>query len=316
MEYINAEAVKENLNWESVITSLREMFAEGCETPLRHHHSMEVPGQSDGTMLIMPAWAPGKYSGIKVLNIYPDNADKGIPGIHGVFLLMDGQTGEPSVLMDAGELTARRTSAASALASTYLSRKDSSRLLIMGSGRQAKNLGLAHSTVRPIEEIQVWAHQPEMAEETAQHYRDHGFNAKTIDVLEEGVRWADIICGATMSESPLILGEWVSPGTHIDLIGGYTPVMRETDDDIIQKSSVYVDTREGALAEAGDLLIPINNGNFSEDQVLAELSELSRGEHKGRVDDEEITLFKSVGTSLEDLAAAITCYKNHSLNMG
>ena len=228
----------------------------------------------------------------------------------GNYLLMDGSTGAPLVIMDAGELTARRTAAASALASSYLSRKDSKKLLIVGSGRLAGYLGFAHGAVRELDEIRVWARNPAKAAKITDIYRQEGQAAEAWENLEEAVRWADIISCATMSCEPLVLGKWLQPGVHLDLIGGFKPTLRETDDEAIIRSKVFVDTREGALAEAGDLIIPIGNGVFSPAEIVAELSELAAMQHPGRKSHEEITLFKSVGASLEDLAAAIQCYES------
>ncbi len=310
MKYLTAEKIKQHLGWQDTIDALRQMFADGCEAPVRHHHAMKLPDQQEATMLLMPAWLPGKYAGLKLVNVYPDNSQKGLPTIMGNYLLMDGATGKPIVSMDAGELTARRTVAASALASNYLSKSTANKLLIVGSGRLAGYLGFAHGTVRPIDEIQVWARNLEKAEKIATDYKDAGVQATAVSNLEQASRWADIISCATMSTQPLILGEWLQKGVHIDLIGGFKPTMRETDDDVIARSVVFADTRGGVLAEAGDLLIPINNGVFKTDDIAAELSELTSGQHPGRTSDDEITLFKSVGASLEDLAAAIRCYEN------
>jgi len=310
MEFFDAETIQNNLSWKDTIESLRHMFAEGCVAPVRHHHSMEIPGQQEATMLLMPAWLPGRYAGLKLVNVFPDNNTKGLPTIMGTYLLMDGASGGPIVNMDAGELTARRTAAASALAADYLSRKNASKLLIVGSGRLAGYLGFAHGAVRSLREIRIWARNEEKAEKIVEIYTDAGFRCSVVEDLQESVKWADLVSCATMSTEPLILGEWLQPGVHIDLIGGFKPTMRETDDEVIKKSLVFADTREGVLAEAGDLLIPIKNGNFSQDSIVAELSELASGGHKGRSAESEITLFKSVGASLEDLAAAIKCYEN------
>lgn len=310
MNYFDAETIQENLGWKECIEALRQMFAQGCEAPVRHHHSVQVPGQQEATMLLMPAWLTGKYMGLKLVNVFPDNPTKDLPTIMGNYLLMDGSTGAPIVIMDAGELTARRTAAASALASDYLSRKNAKRLLIVGSGRLAGYLGFAHGAVRDIEEIMIWARNPQKAEKIAIIYEDAGLKAEVYPDLEEAVNWADIISCATMSSEPLILGKWLQPGVHIDLVGGFKPNLRESDDEAIICSRVFVDTREGALAEAGDLLIPMNNGVFSADDIEAELSELTSAKKPGRREENEITLFKSVGASLEDLAAAIQCYEH------
>ena len=309
MQFISAEIIREQLDWKGMVEALRTMFAQGCEAPVRHHHQMSLPDQADATMLIMPAWTPGKYSGVKLVNVYPDNYRKGLPSIMGSYLLMDGTSGAPIALLEAAELTARRTAGASALASEYLSRANAEKLLIVGSGRMAMSLGFAHAVVRPISEIQVWARNQDKAEQVADHYRQAGFNARVELSLKKAVDWADIVSCSTMSEEPLVLGEWVRPGTHIDLVGAFKPSMRETDDNLVSMASVYADTRAGVLAEGGDLLIPMANGSFAAEDICGELSELVREQQPGRITEDQITLFKSVGASLEDLAAAIYCYE-------
>jgi ornithine cyclodeaminase len=229
---------------------------------------------------------------------------------------MDGATGVPLVSMDAAELTARRTSAASALAGDYLSRKNATKLLIVGSGRLAAYLGFAHGSLRSLQEIKIWARSPVKAQRIVEIYREAGYITSFAADLEEAARWADIISCATMSTQPLILGKWIQKGTHIDLIGGFKPTMRETDDEVITRASVFADTKEGVLAEAGDLLIPIENGVFTPEGIVAELSQLTSMHHPGRQSEDEVTVFKSVGASLEDLAAAIRCYENWLMTAG
>lgn len=311
MHILDAAAVRNNLQWTDTVEALRRMFAEGCEAPVRHHHPLAVPGEAEeATLLLMPAWVPGRYLGLKMIGVYPGNAGKGLPTIQGSYLLMEGSTGTPLAVLDAGELTARRTVAASALAADYLSREDASRLLIVGSGRLAAYLGFAHSCCRPIREIRVWARNPAKARVIVAGYQEAGYAASLAENLAEAAAWADIISCVTPSTSPLILGRWLRPGVHVDLIGGFKPTMREADDEVIGQATVFVDTREGVLAEAGDLLQPMAAGLFTPDDIAAELSELAAKRHPGRTSPDEVTLFKSVGASLEDLAAAICCYQN------
>ncbi|MEE4242485.1 MAG: ornithine cyclodeaminase family protein [Desulfopila sp.] len=310
MQIFDREDVAKYLQWPDLIEALRKMFAEGCAAPVRHHHTMEIPGRQPATMLLMPAWLPGKYAGLKVVSVYPDNGERGLPTINGNYLLMDGTSGIPVASMDAGELTARRTAAASALAADYLSRKDANKLLIVGSGRLAAYLGFAHGAIRSLDEIRIWARNPAKAHVIVEQYAAAGQRCFLSDDLEEAVSWADIVSCATLSSAPLVLGRWLHPGIHLDLVGSFKPTMRETDDEAVVRSRVFVDTREGALAEAGDLLQPMQNNSFSPTDIVAELGELASATHPGRIDADEITLFKSVGASLEDLAAAICCFEN------
>lgn len=310
MKQINAEQISRHLNWQETVDALEHMFAAPCTAPPRHHHTITLKDKQDATMLLMPAWISGSYSGLKLVNVYPDNSSIGLPTIHGTYLLMNGATGEPIAILDGGELTARRTVCASALAAKFLSRKNSKKLVIVGTGRLAKYIGFAHQTVRPIDTIVVWGRNREKSEELANLYHNAGFKSATADNLESACRDADIISCVTMSTEPLVFGSWLQPGTHLDLIGGFKPTMREADTDAVVRSTIFADTREGVLAEAGDLLIPIRKGRITSGVIAAELSELASSSHPGRTSDAEITLFKSVGTSIEDLAAAIACYEN------
>ncbi|QEE45850.1 ornithine cyclodeaminase family protein [Rhizobium sp. WL3] len=296
------------LDWDALIASLAAMFQGDCVMPVRHHHHVAVPGEADATLLLMPAWQPGQYIGVKLVSVFPDNAKRSLPAIHGSYLLSSGRTGELLAVIDGGELTARRTAAASALAARHLAREDASRLLVVGTGRLSVNLVEAHSRVRPITEVSIWGRDREKAEQAAADARALGYTAIVATDLESAARQADIISCATLSRSPLIKGEWLKPGSHLDLIGAFTKEMRESDDEAVRRARVFVDTREGAFAEAGDILQPIAAGIISRDHVQAELSELVRGA-EGRKSPDEITLFKSVGAALEDLAGAILAYQ-------
>ncbi len=297
------------LPWTDLIDGLQQMFERGCEMPLRHHHDVAVPGEESGTLLLMPAWVPGAYIGLKMVTVIPGNSARGLPAISGAYLLSSGATGSLLAVMDGAELTARRTAAASALAARYLARADASRLLVVGAGKLALNVIEAHSTVRKIKSVSIWARRPDQAEALAVTARAQGFAATATEDLEAAVRAADIITCCTLSRRPLVLGKWVQPGTHIDLIGAFKPDMRETDSAAVAAASVFVDTRNGAVAEGGDIVQAIADGAISAADIQADLFDLCRGLHSGRSGDEQITLFKSVGAALEDLAAAVIAYE-------
>lgn len=296
------------LPWEALIDALDTMFKGDCVMPVRHHHTVGVPGEADATLLLMPAWKPGQYIGVKLVSVFPDNHLRSLPAIHGSYLLSSGKTGELLAVLDGGELTARRTAAASALAARHLARADASRLLVVGTGRLSVNLIEAHSKVRPVRSIEVWGRDPDKAERAAADARALGYNVSVVSDLEAAARQADIISCATLSRAPLIRGEWLKPGSHLDLIGAFTKDMRESDDEAVRRARIFVDTRAGAFGEAGDILQPIASGAIQKDHIQAELAELVRGEN-GRRGDSEITLFKSVGAALEDLAGAILAYE-------
>jgi len=211
--------------------------------------------------------------------------------------------------LDAKALTNKRTAAASALASSFLSRKDSKKLLLLGTGALAPDLIHAHISVRPIEEVYVWGRNIKKAATLADLLKAKNINTQPISDLDEVIPHMDIISAATMSKDPLIKGELVTKGTHIDLVGSYKPDMREGDDVLIQKSSLYVDTIEGATKESGDIVIPLKKELISEDDILGELSSLCSSLEMKRISEDEITFFKSVGYALEDLVAGEYFYQ-------
>ena len=304
MRMVSAAEVEAALDEASLIERLREMFRTGCVTPLRTHQTVKVPGAPDATLLFMPAWQEGAYVGIKLVTVFPGNAVKDKPGVQGIYVLLDGKTGEVLALMDAPTLTVKRTACASALAASYLARNDARRLLMIGTGALAPNLIRAHATARGIEEVLIWGRNVDKAAAVARSVAASGLKVGATKDLESAISRAVIISCATMTKEPLVHGEWLRPGQHIDLVGGYTPEMREADDEAVRRARVFVDTRAGAAKEAGDIVQPLKNGTLTQAGIQADLFELCRGERKGRQKDDEITFFKSVGTALEDLAAA------------
>lgn len=303
MRVISAGEVETALDFESLVERLRQAFRRDTVAPVRHHHTVETAKQ-DATLLLMPAWQPRQHIGIKLATVFPDNAEQGLPAVMAVYVLLDGKTGSPLALIDGPILTVRRTAAASALASRYLSRPDSERLLMIGTGAMAPHLILAHATVRPIRNVLIWGRDPSKAEKLARRLDRKDFRVAHTTDLESAVRGAHVISCATLSRDPLVPGAWLQPGQHLDLVGGFRPDMRETDDDAIRRARVFVDTRAGATKEAGDIVQPLESGVLSPDDIAADLFELTRGEKAGRRYYDQITLFKSVGTAIEDLAAA------------
>jgi ornithine cyclodeaminase len=247
--------------------------------------------------------------GIKTVNIFPGNAARGLPGLFSTYILYSAATGQPLAQMDGDEITSRRTAAASALAARYLARRDARRLLVVGSGRVARLLPEAYRAVLPVDEITVWSRNHDAACHLAGQLREAGCAAQASADLAHAVRQADVVSCATLATEPLIHGAWLSPGSHLDLIGGFTPQMREADDACFMGSSLYVDTVE-ALQKSGDLLGPMSRGLFAPGDAAGTLEALCRSQAAGRQADQARTVFKSVGTALEDLAAAILVYES------
>ena len=302
MKWLDADAVARFAPHRDLVEALREGFRAAIETPVRHHHET-----GKATLLLMPAWSKD-WTGLKTVTVKPDNVEKGIPSIQGTYLLIDNATGAPVALMDGGEITRRRTSAASALSADYLARRDASVLTLFGAGALAPHFAQAHAAVRPIKTVRIVNRNAEKAAAVATELKALGFDAAPASA-EDAVREADIVTCITNATSPLFKGEWLKPGAHVDLAGAFKPSMRETDGDVIARASVFVDTRDGARAEAGDLLQARDEGRFDFAAVRGDLFDLCRGRVKGRSSPDEITLFKSCGTAIEDLATAIMVYQ-------
>jgi ornithine cyclodeaminase len=302
--FIDAGEVAAALDWRVLVDGLREAFRNGANAPVRSSYPVTPAGDR---LLLMPAW-DGASIGVKIVTVFPGNRAQGRSSVSAVFLLLDAATGHPLALVDGEALTLRRTAAASALASTYLSRPDASSLLVVGTGRLAPQMAAAHCAVRPIDRVLVWGRNPSHAEEVARNLSEQGLPAAACGDLAAGLAQADIVTCATTARAAIVPGRLVRPGTHVDLVGAFTPEMRESDDALVARARVFVDTFAGALKEAGDLVQPLAAGRIAREHVQAELADLCAGRHPGRRSADEITLFKSVGTALEDLCAARLVY--------
>jgi ornithine cyclodeaminase/alanine dehydrogenase-like protein (mu-crystallin family) len=300
LKILSANDVANAAPYRDIVEALREGFREPATTPVRHHHD-PLPTT---TLLLMPAWT-AKWTGLKVVTVKTDNPAQGLPTVQGSYLLIDNATGAPACIMDGTELTRRRTAAASALAADYLARPDASTLTIVGAGALAPHFLQAHASVRPIRRVFVYARNPEKTAGLAKILESLGFEAHVTTDVEMAVREADIVSCVTTSTTAIVKGEWLKPGTHVDLAGAFKPTMRETDAAVVGMASVFVDTRDGALAEAGDLIQAQAEGAFNFDDVKGDLFDLAQGRKRGRQSGREITLFKSCGTALEDLATAV-----------
>ena len=305
MQFLDAAAVASRLDRRVLIDALDAAFREPHSIPVRQHYSLEPTssGQHGGMLLVMPAWDAGHALGVKLVTVFPDNGARSLPSVWASYVLMDRDTGQPRAFIDGTELTVRRTGAASALASRHLSRPESSRLFMVGTGKLAPHLIESHAVVRPITDVRIWGRNAARAAALAATLRRPGLSVTATDDLEGGARWADIVSCATLSRQPLVRGAWLEPGQHLDLVGAYTPQMCEADDEAVARSEIYVDTRSGVLSESGEIVGAIARGVIQESALRAELSDLPRGSFR-RSTPQAVTLFKSVGTALEDLVAA------------
>jgi ornithine cyclodeaminase len=305
MQSFDADAIRERLSWPRMLAALEEGLRAEVEAPLRAHHRVEVPGEAAATLLAMPAWRSGRRIGVKLVTVFPGNADRGKRSVAAVYVLFDARDGTPVALLDGEELTARRTAGASAYAACKLARRDARRMVMVGAGRMSRPLIEAHRHVRPLERIDVWSRTIEHARVTAAACANDGIPAQAITDLEPAVREADVVSCATLATAPLVRGEWLRPGVHVDLVGAFRKDMRESDDRALQRADVIVvDDRSAALAEGGDVVQALTSGAIGQEKIVADLRDLARGAHAGRTRDDQITVFKSVGFALEDLAAA------------
>lgn len=288
--------VHQALPWVQLAENLSHAFVRGAHVPVRHGHALS----EQDTLLLMPAWDEELVIS-KLVTVIPNAPET----VQATVVVMDRRTGRPLALMDGEALTLRRTAAASALAARVLAAADAHTLLIVGAGRLAGWMARAHAALRPtLLNIMVWARRPAAAQALAAELAREGLPARAVGELQSAVRQASIVCCATTATEPLVRGAWLSAGAHLDLVGGFRPDMREADDDAVAMARVVVDTKAGACSEAGDLVQPLANGVITPQHVVGELAELLRGDIIGRRHERDLTMFKSVGTALEDLAAA------------
>mgnify|MGYP000618841462 FL=1 len=314
IKQISAEFIEENTNFLELISEIKQYFSsDEVIVPMRHHHDFPNPKvQADSTLFLMPAWNPGKNAGVKIVTVSPENGQFDLPSIHGAYIYFDAIKGFIKAIIEAKSLTVKRTAAASALASSYLSRKDASSLLMIGTGALSTNLIKAHAAVRPIKEVFVWGRNFKKAITICDVLKNEKIKITAVKTIEEKIAEVDIISCATLSKTPLVLGKYLKTGQHIDLVGSYKTDMREADDETISKASVYVDTFQGGLKESGDIVAPLQNRTLKEEDIKADLFQLCSNQKTGRITEEEITVFKSVGHALEDLAAANYYYNKYS----
>jgi len=310
---VSSSFIEDNTNFLELTSELRDIFSsKDIIAPIRHHHDFSNPKTgADTTLLLMPAWQPSENAGVKIVTVSPENSKFNLPSIQGTYIYLDATKGTIKAILEAKSLTAKRTAAASALASSYLSRKNSSSLLMIGTGALSINLIKAHASVRPITNVYIWGRNFNKAKVLSNTLKDETFNVTAIETVEEKIEEVAIISCATLSKKPLIFGKYLKPGQHIDLVGAYKKDMREAENEVVSMSSVYIDTYQGGLKESGDIVIPLKEGIINEKDIKADLFELCSNVKQGRKSEKEITMFKSVGHAIEDLAAANYYYKKY-----
>ena len=304
MKVYDRENVASSLQYGILIEALRKAFSSKITAPERVQHTIKNKNGSDATLLLMPAWKIGEHIGIKIVSVFPENTINNMNAVHANYFLVNANDGKPVAVMDGTELTLRRTACASALAADYLVNKNVDTLLMIGTGNLAPHMIKAHCVVRNYSRILIWGRNEEKAERLALSLNIKDKEVLAKNDIKEALNVADVISCATLTQKPLIMGDWIKPGQHLDLVGAFTPDMAEVDSKAIAKSKVVVDTYEGALSESGELINALKEGRIKKEHILSDLRELVLEEKKIRKDSNDITLFKSVGTALEDLAAA------------
>ncbi|QNA86317.1 ornithine cyclodeaminase family protein [Sphingomonas sp. So64.6b] len=302
MRIFSSVDVRQALDWPLLVTAVRDGFSGEMVVPTRHRHTIRVPGAADATLLVMPAWQAGHLIGVKLVTFFPEMAQR----INAAYILFDGRTGAAIALIDGEELTARRTAATSVIAAQYLARPDARRIFIIGTGRLAEEFAAAYATMFPaISDIAIFGRSPERGTALVAKLRDLGLPVRLSQDIAGDAAAADIISCLTSASSPVLAGKWLSAGTHVDLVGGFTPDMREADDDVFRRATiVFADMTDVARREAGDLIGPLASGALRDAQFGGDLPDLICGRCVGRTNNQAITVFKSVGHASEDLAAA------------
>jgi len=272
------------------------------------------PAGAAGIMLTMPAYVAlegaAPFYGLKAVLVHEPNVANGKASHQGAVLLFSGETGEPLAIMNAAAITAIRTAAVSGLATRLLARADAGDLALIGAGVQARSHLAALRAVRPLRRVRVASRNPAHAQQFVELFQAGApFPIEAAPSVEAAMRGADLIVTATNAREPVLQRQWIAPGAHINAVGAFTPTTRELDTATVADARLFVDQRAAALAEAGEILLPMQAGAFGRDHILAELGELVTGAHPGRATRDEITLFKSLGLPVEDAAAADYVYR-------
>jgi len=306
--YISGEEIRDSVDYVELIEALDQMHREDAANLGDLLLSEQTEGETTNHFMVRAGWQRGRALGVKMASVFPDNRAGDLPAIQASYVLFDGTTGSPLASIDGNELTWRKTAADSALGSLRLAKANCKTLLMVGAGAMAPHLIRAHISVRPkIKRIEVWNRSADRRDRLIASLQPE-FNIVATDDLQYAASNADLISCATMAQQPLIQGEWLSPGCHLDLVGAFTLDMREADDTAMRRGQIFVDSRKTTIGEIGELTIPIKNGTLREQDVVADHYQLSGGDHPGRQTEDEITIFKNGGGGHLDLMTARYIY--------
>jgi len=303
MRYISADELNVKLEFPPLVEALRDLFRRGVDEARAIHLSQPLAEGRRNDWLLLPAWQFDRHMGVKLVSVFAHNEAKGLASVQGLYVLFDGSNGLPLAAIDGAAITLWKTAANSALAASYLARKDARRLLMVGAGALAPYLARAHCAVRPIAQLMIWNRTVSKAERMAATLARPGLSVEVVNDLAAAVARADIVSCATMASTPIVKGAWLAPGVHLDLVGAYRPETREADDEAIRRARVFIDAWFTAGEHCGDICQPVAAGLVRKDDIT-DTFQLARGERPGRLRDDEITLFKSGGGGHEDLGTA------------
>jgi ornithine cyclodeaminase/alanine dehydrogenase-like protein (mu-crystallin family) len=320
LRILSGKQIRAAISMKDIIEAMELAFVELStgtpEMPIRSHISIAEP---EGTALFMPSYMkPSEMIGIKVVTLFEQNRKSSLPYIQGMVSLFDGTNGTPRAVLDGGTITSLRTGAASGLATSLLSRKDSTICAIFGAGVQGRSQLEAVCAVRDIKRAIVCDILPTAAEIFAREMSEElGIEVVVAKSSQEAVKDADIICCATVAKTPVFNDQDLPAGVHINAVGSYKPHVQEVPEEMVLRSRLYVDHRESALEETGDLILPIKKGVMGKEHIVAEIGEVAAGKAPGRISASEITFFKTVGVAVQDLAAAAIILKRaEEFNIG
>ena len=307
MKVISAEEVHSALSYPELVDSLQEAYGAKYSMPPRQVFLLDENTNNDA-FAVLPSWND-QFIGVKAFTYFPE-AEVPYKSLYSKILLFNRDHGEPLALVDGTTVTFWRTAGISGLATRLLSREDSETMLLLGTGNLAPYIIRANLSVRPLKRVMVWGRNLAKAEAVVETMQKEFSNVEfsAIEDRRTACSEADIVVAATGSHEPIVLGEWIKPGTHTDFIGNHHADKRECDTDLITKARVYADSRVNAFNEAGEILVPIKEGVFAKEGVIAELSEMCRGDAVLRENEEEVTLFKSIGMAMSDLVGAGLAY--------
>ena len=309
MKTIGPEEVHAALSYPALVDALQETFSGEFNMPPRNVFLLDEQSGSHDAFAVLPSWNTDLI-GVKAFTYFPGNSEP-YKSLYSKILLFDRAHGEPLALVDGTTVTFWRTAGISGLATRLLARKDAENLLLLGTGNLAKYIIRANASVRPLKRVSVWGRTPSNAAQIVDEMSSEleGVEVTVATDLEKSCRQADIIVSATASHEPLVMGDWVTEGTHTDFIGNHHADKRECDTSLVLKSKVYADSYANCFKEAGEILVPISEGVFQKDDVVADLSEMCNGSGPLRQNDDDITLFKSIGMGISDLVGAGLAYK-------